>query len=121
MDVNPNQIPGKPPLQAQQAEISSGVDIAQNSIAGVSSSAASSPNTTPSGSPSKGSPYKGQTRADGKYHGKGEYVYDNGDVYTGEFRAGLPHGTGNYTYTSSGDIYIGSFFEGGFRCDIGAN
>jgi hypothetical protein len=32
--------------------------------------------------------------------GQGTYHYTNGDKYTGEFKAGQPHGEGTYTAAS---------------------
>ena len=40
------------------------------------------------------------------YYGEWE-----GDSYTGEFKDGLRHGLGTYTY-SSGDVYVGEWIEG---------
>lgn len=42
---------------------------------------------------SKGN-YKGQWK-DGKSHGKGAFVYPNGDVYDGEWKDGLKDGKGS--------------------------
>ena len=35
-------------------------------------------------------------RAYGKRHGRGNFVYANGDTYTGEWHAGAKHGAGRY-------------------------
>jgi hypothetical protein len=46
---------------------------------------------------------KGKADGNGKAVGK--------DSYVGEFRKGLPHGQGTYTW-SNGDVYVGSFKNG---------
>lgn len=43
-------------------------------------------------------------RKHGKRHGKGIYVYKNGDVYDGEWRKSKKYGKGVYTY-SNGERY----------------
>ena len=35
-------------------------------------------------------------------------VYDNGDIYEGQFSGGLRHGNGKYTFVN-GDVYEGEF------------
>ena len=58
-----------------------------------------------------GDMYEG-TIKDGKWHGKGKFVWTSGDVYEGEFNMGLRHGKGKYLY-SNGDSY-----EGGWINDV---
>jgi hypothetical protein len=49
-----------------------------------------------------------------KAHGSGEYKYNNGDVYVGEFKEGLYHGEGKKTY-ANGAIEEGRWIEGKFQ------
>jgi hypothetical protein len=46
----------------------------------------------------------------GKAHGKGTYIWPNGDKYVGDFVDGKKQGRGIFTYIS-GDKYEGDFFE----------
>ena len=46
----------------------------------------------------------------GVFSGQGTYKYANGDVYTGAWKNGKPHGTGKLT--SGGEVYEGSFTNG---------
>jgi hypothetical protein len=39
----------------------------------------------------------------------GTYNYRNGDVYNGEFRLGMKHGFGTYTYSTTGEHYEGEW------------
>ncbi len=41
--------------------------------------------------------YKGETKH-GKRHGKGVYLYPNGDMYDGEWRKSRKYGKGVYIY-----------------------
>jgi len=49
--------------------------------------------------------YQGEFR-NGRRHGKGTYVWANGDAYEGEFADDKPHGAGMYRF-ASGDRYEG--------------
>ena len=51
--------------------------------------------------------YVGETK-DGKQHGRGTYVYTNGDIYQGTWYEGRIHGRGIYTY-ANGTYYNGEF------------
>ena len=42
--------------------------------------------------------YTGDTKL-GKRHGKGLYLYPNGDMYDGEWKWGKKHGFGKYTFS----------------------
>lgn len=52
--------------------------------------------------------YDGQISSDGKFHGHGKIVYENGESYDGEWHAGQRHGTGTYRY-SDGGVYVGNW------------
>jgi hypothetical protein len=54
--------------------------------------------------------YTGELRA-GEPHGKGRLEFDNGDLYRGEFYRGELHGSGTYIW-KSGARYTGEFREG---------
>lgn len=43
-------------------------------------------------------------------HGKGKYVWPDGEYYEGEWANGVRHGKGKYNYTN-GSVYIGDFTE----------
>lgn len=43
---------------------------------------------------------------------KGFYTYKTGNTYDGEWKDGLPSGTGTYNWKSSGDLYVGDFIAG---------
>ena len=47
----------------------------------------------------------------GKRHGKGTFILNNGDVYEGDFSEDLFHGHGKYTKID-GSFYEGEFFNG---------
>lgn len=47
--------------------------------------------------------YEGQFKS-GLPHGRGTYTWENGDVYTGSFEKGLKHGAGRIVYKSSDGI-----------------
>ena len=51
---------------------------------------------------------------DGKFHGKGAALYNNGDKYSGEFRYGDRDGEGIYTF-SNGNTYKGQFKSNQFH------
>lgn len=51
------------------------------------------------------------SRVDGKKSGTGKYVWNNGDVYEGEFSNDLMHGTGKLTIVGQG-TYEGEFVQG---------
>ena len=51
------------------------------------------------------------SRVDGKKSGTGKYVWNNGDVYEGEFSNDLMHGTGKLTIVGEG-TYEGEFVQG---------
>lgn len=57
-----------------------------------------------------GDMYKGQWK-NGKQQGYGVYEFANGDVYKGAWKEGVMAGRGTYTY-SNGDKYIGEWKEG---------
>ncbi len=59
---------------------------------------------------SRGDRYEGDV-VNGKWEGKGKYVWANGDCYTGDFKAGLADGVGEYQWTN-GNLYSGSFSKG---------
>ena len=44
-------------------------------------------------------------------HGKGTYIFANGDTYEGDFKENKMHGEGKYTWTS-GRFYEGLFEDG---------
>ncbi|MDC3272885.1 hypothetical protein OAU72_05230 [Hyphomicrobiales bacterium] len=48
---------------------------------------------------------------DGIFHGHGTYTFPNGEEYIGEYKAGSRHGQGTYTYLS-GQTYKGAWKEG---------
>ena len=53
--------------------------------------------------------YLGQVAEDGKTeHGHGMFSWDNGNIYTGEFRNGRFNGHGRYAW-ADGRIYDGDF------------
>ena len=45
--------------------------------------------------------YNGETK-DGKRHGRGIYIYPNGDSYDGEWRKSKKYGQGVYTFADDG-------------------
>jgi hypothetical protein len=56
--------------------------------------------------------YRGQYK--GKFlHGYGEYLYENGELYLGEYDKGQKNGKGTFFY-KNGDVYDGSW-EGGMK------
>ena len=54
-----------------------------------------------------GDRYRGQFK-DGLFHGWGVYTYANGDQYEGEFASDMKNGRGTLLY-ANGDKYVGSF------------
>merc|ERR1712113_929716 len=48
----------------------------------------------------------------GKRHGQGAFFYANGDIYTGEWEAGLKHGQGTYFCKASGATLVGKYVNG---------
>ena len=54
--------------------------------------------------------YEGEMR-DGKRHGRGTYVWANGDRYEGEYRDGHEHGRGTFVW-ANGDRYDGEWRNG---------
>lgn len=54
--------------------------------------------------------YNGQWKK-GEMEGYGVYEYGNGDVYKGAWKKGLMEGRGTYTY-ANGDKYIGTWKDG---------
>ena len=54
--------------------------------------------------------YKGQW-VDDTMHGRGKYVFPNGNTYEGQYEAGVRHGKGKFTYANGG-VYTGGFANG---------
>lgn len=54
--------------------------------------------------------YEGDIQ-DGKRHGRGTFVWDNGDTYSGEWDNGRIHGLGTFQFQEIGQ-YQGSFIDG---------
>ena len=54
--------------------------------------------------------YEGCFNEAGQFHGKGRLVWQNGDVYEGEFELGNRHGSGSYRW-SDGRQYTGDFVQ----------
>ena len=52
---------------------------------------------------------------DGKRHGTGKFIYQNGDTYDGEWVNDLKEGEGTYTYKNDSHTYIGSFLKNEFN------
>ena len=57
-----------------------------------------------------GEMYSGEWK-DNLYHGEGVFFYSNGDRFIGFFEKDIPHGHGTYSYRS-GDLYVGKWVEG---------
>ncbi|KAI9222889.1 hypothetical protein BC828DRAFT_364761 [Blastocladiella britannica] len=68
-------------------------------------------NADPSEAPPSIGTYEGDRAATGERHGKGRNTFPNGDVYEGEYHAGLRHGTGSYTWKRPKARYVGSYAE----------
>ena len=64
----------------------------------------------------EGDSYTGEFK-EGLRHGLGTYTYSDGDVYVGEYIEGEMHGTGSY-YFQNGDVYSGDF-ENGKKPEMG--
>ena len=58
----------------------------------------------------KESKYTGEMK-DGKQHGRGVYVWANGDRYEGDWKDGKPYGRGVYVW-ANGNRYEGNFKDG---------
>lgn len=58
----------------------------------------------------EGAKYIGESSADGVRHGRGEYIWTNGDRYQGDFAVGLKDGNG-ILYFSNGDKRVGVWKE----------
>ena len=56
-------------------------------------------------------PYEGERNAAGQMEGRGKHTYASGNVYEGEWKAGLKKGWGKYTF-ANGDVYSGQFKAG---------
>jgi len=54
--------------------------------------------------------YRGECNTEGQRHGKGKFVFSNGDSYEGQWKNNLMHGRGKYI-TVEGDIYEGEFVD----------
>lgn len=50
------------------------------------------------------------------HNGTGKFEFENGDIYSGSWQNGKPHGRGTYDF-SNGDRYVGEFKEGKFEGD----
>ena len=44
-------------------------------------------------------------------HGRGKYIFPNGNTYEGQYEAGVRHGKGKFTYANGG-VYSGGFENG---------
>ncbi len=55
--------------------------------------------------------YFGEVKDD-EANGYGMGVFDSKGIYEGQWKNGLRHGKGKYTWLSNGDIYEGEFYEG---------
>ena len=56
--------------------------------------------------------YEGERNQEGEYHGKGQIIFPNGEVWEGEFKDGIPYnGNGIYVYPS-GEKYAGEYKDG---------
>ena len=53
--------------------------------------------------------YLGELK-DGKKHGHGTLIFNDGTKYVGEFKDDVIHGHGTLTY-ADGDVYVGGFSE----------
>ncbi|MDP7195337.1 MAG: hypothetical protein QF864_03990, partial [SAR202 cluster bacterium] len=52
----------------------------------------------------------------GRFHGKGSYVWESGETYKGEYKEGLRHGKGTTTYMEKGKLV--AEFIGEYKNDI---
>tara|TARA_B100001179_G_C18572228_1_gene395651 strand:+ start:512 stop:1120 length:609 start_codon:yes stop_codon:yes gene_type:complete len=48
---------------------------------------------------------------DNLFHGEGVFFYQNGDRYIGDFQKDIAHGMGTYSY-KNGDVYVGEWIDG---------
>eukprot|EP00542_Grammatophora_oceanica_P018952 CAMPEP_0194049456 /NCGR_PEP_ID=MMETSP0009_2-20130614/30687_1 /TAXON_ID=210454 /ORGANISM="Grammatophora oceanica, Strain CCMP 410" /LENGTH=351 /DNA_ID=CAMNT_0038695619 /DNA_START=87 /DNA_END=1142 /DNA_ORIENTATION=+ len=56
--------------------------------------------------------YTGPVDSMNKPNGKqGRMRFDNGDMFVGDFQSGDMHGTGRFTWTTSGHVYEGQFWH----------
>eukprot|EP01040_Poterioochromonas_malhamensis_P010222 gene10222-11119_t len=55
--------------------------------------------------------YIGEVNENGKPHGRGRFLYANGDIYDGEWNDGERHGKGRQRFVS-GDLYEGDWTDG---------
>ncbi|MCP4006089.1 MAG: tetratricopeptide repeat protein [bacterium] len=53
--------------------------------------------------------YYAGTWKDGRHHGYGTLLYENGDRYAGDFRRGFPYGLGEFQWLATGSYYVGGF------------
>ena len=53
---------------------------------------------------------------DGKRHGRGHYIYPNGDTYKGEWSNDIKEGEGTLTYNNDSYTYIGNFKKDLLSC-----
>ena len=68
------------------------------------------PGPGPQPVPSPNQVYKGQW-VDDTMHGRGKYIFPNGNTYEGQYEAGVRHGKGKFTYANGG-VYTGGFANG---------
>lgn len=61
--------------------------------------------------------YEGDSDSEGRHHGHGTLTFDDGNIYIGQFRAGVMSGIGEYLF-SNGDRYDGDF-KADLRCGYG--
>ena len=54
---------------------------------------------------------EGEVNAQGEREGRGTMVFAAGDMYEGQWRAGVPHGQGKYSF-ATGAVYEGGWVEG---------
>jgi len=54
---------------------------------------------------------EGEVNAQGQREGRGTMVFPSGNMYEGQWRAGLQHGQGKYTF-ATGNVYEGGYVEG---------
>ncbi len=56
--------------------------------------------------------YEGEVNENGKPHGYGNQTHPNGDTYVGEYKEGVPHGQGRYTFSDDLGTFEGEFNKG---------
>tara|TARA_R110002072_G_scaffold32623_1_gene99316 strand:+ start:326 stop:763 length:438 start_codon:yes stop_codon:yes gene_type:complete len=54
---------------------------------------------------------KAQCTTGNCFEGNGSYLFENGDLFNGSWKKGLPNGYGVYEFTS-GDVYKGAWKDG---------